>query len=63
MKVGTLDVDAATLARADRLLTAKISRRGQLKVRLVDPDQGRAGMLAESEGAPVIEVELAPAAP
>jgi hypothetical protein len=64
VKVGTIDVDAATLARSDRLLTAKISRRGQLKVRLVDPTsgsgQGRAGMLAESEGAPVIEVELAP---
>jgi len=64
VKVGTLDVDAATLARSDRLLTAKISRRGQLKVRLVDPrpgpSQGRAGMVAESEGAPVIEVELAP---
>ncbi len=35
-----LDVDAATLARADRKVIVKVNRRGILKVRLVEPVAG-----------------------
>jgi hypothetical protein len=55
---GGLDVDAATLARADRRVIAKVNRRGQLKVRLIEPGPGKARVLAEVGEVTRIEVTL-----
>jgi hypothetical protein len=54
-----LDVDAATLARADRAVVVKRNRRGELRVRLVDPTAGRRGAVGEATVPGALVVELA----